>query len=116
MANEPALHGQSGALYHQSYDIRRAELPAKMQRAVEREGAWGLIQAARAYVVAFVVKGRIRAAELVVARAMLGLDRLHCVEAALIKDNPIQAARYDSLVEDFVRVSRHEIRQMPREF
>lgn len=116
MSNQPVPINQSGALFRQSHDIEPARLPGKLQRAIDQEGAWGLVQAARAQAVAFVSEARIEAAELVTSRAMQGLDRLHRLEAALAKDDPIQAARYDSLVDDFMLVSRHTIRQLPREF
>ena len=116
MTNDPALYNQSRALSRQSHDIQPAELPTKVQRAIDRESGWGLVQGARAQAVAFVEEARIEAVELVTTRAMLGLDRLHRVEAALSREDPIQAARYDSLVEDYLLVARHQIRHMPREF
>lgn len=114
--NEPILRNTSGALVRQPHNIQPTRLPAQVRRAIDREGAWGLVEGARAQAVAFVTEARIEAAELVTARALVGLDRLHRIEAALAKENPIQAARYDSLVEDFLTVARHEIRQLPREF
>lgn len=116
MPNEPALRNQYGAISRQSHDIQPPQLPARVQRAIDREGGWGLVQGARAQAVAFVEEARIEAVELVATRAMLGLDRLHRVEAALSREDPIQAARYDSLVEDYLFVARNEIRRMPREF
>ena len=114
--NEPVPRNQSGALYRQSHDIQPTRQAARVERAIRREGEWGIVQGSRAQVVAYVEDARIEAVEVVVTRAMLGLDRLHRVEAALAKDNPIQAARYDSLVEDYLAVARHEIRRMPQEF
>jgi hypothetical protein len=114
--HEPVPRNQSGALYRPSHDIQPARLPARVQRGIDREGGWGLVQGARAQAVAFVEEARIEAVELVTTRAMLGLDRLHRVEAALSREDPIQAARYDSLVEDYLLVARHEIRRMPQEF
>jgi hypothetical protein len=47
---------------------------------------------------------------------MLGLDRLHRVEAALAKQDPVRAERYIGLVEDFVMIARCELRNITREF
>lgn len=114
--NQPVPYNQPGALFQQPHSTESARLPGKVQRAIDREGAWGLTQAARAQAVAFAAENRIEATELVTSRAMQGLDRLHRLEAALTRDDPIQAARYDSLVDDFMLVARHAIRQLPREF
>jgi hypothetical protein len=91
-------------------------LPIKVRKAIDRESAWGLANAARAQAVGFVAEARVEAAELVTERAMLGLDRLHRVEAALSKQDPVRAERYNGLAEDFLMVARCELRNMTREF
>lgn len=68
-------------------------LPVRVQRAVDRESAWGLVNAARAQAAAFAAEARVEAVELVTERAMFGLNRLHQVEAAMGRDDPIKAAR-----------------------
>jgi hypothetical protein len=88
----------------------------KVKRAIDRESAWGLATAARAQAVEFVTEARIEAVEMVTERAMLGLDRLHKVEAALAKEDPIKAAQYGGLVDDFLMLARCELRNMTREF
>jgi len=91
-------------------------LPMKVKKAIDRESAWGLTTAARAQAVGFVAEARVEAVEMVMERAMLGLDRLHRVEAALAKQDPLKAERYNGLVEDFLMVARCELRNMTREF
>lgn len=91
-------------------------LPYKVRRAVDRESAWGLVSAARAQAAGFVAEARVDAVELVTERAMIGLDRLSRVEAAMAKTDPIKAERFTGLVEDFLLVARSEIRRLPREF
>jgi hypothetical protein len=91
-------------------------LPIRVKKAIDRESAWGLTNAARAQAVGFVAEARVEAAELVTERTMLGLDRLHRVEAALAKQDPVRAERYDGLVEDFLMIARCELRNMTREF
>jgi hypothetical protein len=91
-------------------------LPVKVKKAIDRESAWGLANAARAQAVGFVAESRVEAAELVTERTMLGLDRLHRVEAALSKQDPLKAERYNGLVEDFLLIARCELRNMTREF
>jgi hypothetical protein len=88
----------------------------KVQRAVDRESAWGLVSAARAQAASFAAEARVEAVELVTERAMLGLDRLHRVEAAMSKQDPVRAERFNGLVEDFLMVARSELRRLPREF
>jgi hypothetical protein len=91
-------------------------LPKQVARAVDREAAWGLANAARAQAVGFVAEARVEATELVTERAMLGLDRLHQVEAAMAKTDPLKAERFSGLVDDYVLVARTEIRRLPREW
>lgn len=91
-------------------------LPVKVQRAVDRESAWGLVSAARAQAAAFAAEARVEAVELVTERAMFGLDRLHRVEAAMVRDDPIKAVQYGSLIDDFLMIARSELRHLPREF
>jgi hypothetical protein len=91
-------------------------LPVRVQRSVDRESAWGLVSAARAQAAAFAAEARVEAVELVTERAMFGLDRLHRVEAAMVKDDPIKAAQYSGLVDDFLFIARSELRHLPREF
>jgi hypothetical protein len=91
-------------------------LPYKVRRAIDRESAWGLVSAARAQAAGFVADARVGAAELVTERAMLGLERLNQVEAAMAKADPLKAERFSGLVEDFLLVARSELRNLPREF
>jgi hypothetical protein len=91
-------------------------LPRAVVRAVDREAAWGLVSAARAQAVEFAAEARIEAAEFVTERAMLSLDRLHRVEAAMVKGDPIKAAQFTGLEEDFLMIARTEIRRLPSEF
>jgi hypothetical protein len=91
-------------------------LPVKVRRAVDRESAWGLVNAARSQAAGFVAEARIDAAELVTERTMVALDRLHRVEAAMSKSDPLQAAQYAGLVEDFMIIAKVELRNMTREF
>ena len=58
-------------------------LPVRVKKAIDRESAWGLANAARAQAVGFVAEARVEAAELATERTMLGLDRLHRVESEL---------------------------------
>jgi hypothetical protein len=97
-------------------DPLATRLPAKVQRAVDKESAWGLVSAARAQAAGFAADARIDAVEMVTERAMLGLDRLSRVEAAMAKQDPIRAERFTGLVEDFLLVARTELRRLPREF
>jgi hypothetical protein len=53
---------------------------------------------------------------MVVERGMLGLDRLHQLEAVMAKADPINAAQYAGLVDDYLMVARSEIRRLPREW
>jgi hypothetical protein len=107
---------KAGDLTRPPHDVLAPRLPARVQRAIDREGAWGPVQAARAQAVAFAVESRIEAAKLATVNAMLGLDQLHRLESAMTKDDPIQAVRYDSFVEEFMLAARQQIRQMPKEF
>jgi hypothetical protein len=91
-------------------------LPMKVKKAIDRESAWGLTNAARAQAVGFVAEARVEAAELVTERTMLGLDRLHRVEAALSKSDPLKAVQYAGLVDDYLLIARCELRRMTREF
>ncbi len=91
-------------------------LPTKVRRAIDRESAWGLTNAARAQAVGFVAETRVEAVEMVTERAMFGLDRLHRVEAAMVRDDPIKAAQYAGLVDDFLMIARSELRHLPSEF
>jgi hypothetical protein len=91
-------------------------LPVKIRRAIDREAAYGIVNAARAQAAGFAAEARVDAVEMVAERAMLGLDRLHRVEAALAKQDPIRAERYSGLVEDFLMIARTELRRLPREF
>lgn len=104
------------ALRQPSHAVLTPRLSSKLQRAIDREGAWGLVQAARAQAAAFTAEARIEAAELTTGRAMLGLDRLQRMEQAMTKNDPIQAERYGSLIDDFMTVARYEIRRLPEEF
>jgi hypothetical protein len=90
-------------------------LPRAVARAVDRESAWGLVNAARAQAVEFVAEARVDAVELVTERAMLGLDRLHRVEAAMAREDPVRSAQFSGLVEDYLMIARSEIRRLPGE-
>jgi len=91
-------------------------LPVKVRRAIDRESAWGLVSSARAQAAGYVASARVEAAELVAEQAMLGLDRLNRVEAALAKADPLKADRFSGLVDDVLLVARSELRNLPREF
>lgn len=91
-------------------------LPSKAQRAINREAAWGLTAAARAQAAGFAGDALIEAVEMVTERAILAVDRLAQVEAAMTKADPVKADRYSALVDDFLMVARNEIRRLPREF
>jgi len=105
-----------GDLTQQSHDLSAPRLPARVQRAINQEAVWGLVQAARAQAVAFATKSRIGAAERVAEEAMFRLDRLHRVEASMFRADPLQAERYNTLLNDFLMVARAEIRRLPEEF
>jgi hypothetical protein len=87
-----------------------------VQRAVDRESAWGLASAARAQAASYLAEARIEAVEMAAERGMLGLDRLHRIEAALAKADPIKADRYAAYVETYQAIALDEIRRLPREF
>jgi len=89
-------------------------LPIKVKRAIDRESAWGLANAARAQAVGFVAEARVEAAEMVTERAMLGVHRLHQVREALGASDPIEADELSGLVRDFTLVSRAELRNLAR--
>lgn len=107
---------QARLLAQPSHDILPQRLPYRVQRAIDQEAARALVQAARAQSAGFTATARIEAAELVTARAMNGLDWLHRIESAMTKNDPIQAERYSSLVEDFLLVARTEVRRLSKEF
>lgn len=105
-----AMHSVRGV------DPLAPSLPRAVRRAIDRESARGLVGAARAQAAGFVAESRVDAVELVTERAMLSLDRLHKVEAAVAKDDPIEAAQFSGLVDDFLMIARTEIRRLPSEF
>jgi hypothetical protein len=90
--------------------------PKQVQRAINREAAWGLTGGAHAQAAGFIAEARVDATEMVAERAMLGLDRLHRIEAAMAKTDPVKAEQYAGLVDDFLLVARTELRRLPREF
>jgi hypothetical protein len=115
----------SGEIEHHPYrvvqqlrgtDPLARQLPRQVRRAVDREAAWGLTTAARAQAVGFVAEARVDAAELVTERTMLGLERLHRIEAAMAKADPIRGERFASLVDDFLLITRTDLRRLQREF
>jgi hypothetical protein len=91
-------------------------LPRKVQKAIDRESARGLVSAARAQAAEFVTETRIEAVEQATTRAMLGLNRVQQIEAALVGEDPIQAARYGGYVETYYSLSRTALHHMTREF
>lgn len=91
-------------------------LPAKVQRAVDRESAWGLVGAARAQAAGYVAEARIEAAELATEVGLLCLDRLQRVETATGRADPIRAERAAGLVEEYLLVARSEVHQLRRNF
>lgn len=91
-------------------------LPRAVDKAIQRESAWALVNVARAQAVGFVADARVDAAEMVTERTMLSLDRLNRVEAAMVKADPAVAERFSGLVEDFLLIARTELRNLPREF
>jgi len=74
------------------------------------------VNAARAQAAGFVAEARLNAAELVAEQAMLGLNRLHQLEAVFAKADPIKAAQYAGLVDDYLMVARNQIHRLPREW
>ena len=107
---------QAWDLAQPSHDVIPPRLSYRVQRTINEEAASALVRAARAQGAGFVAEARVEAAEAVAARAMRGLDWLHRVESAMTKNDPIQAERYSALVEDFLLVSRTELRRLPKEF
>src|ERR1700690_920663 len=87
-------------------------LPVRVQRAIDREAAWGLANAARAQAAGFVAEARVEAVEMVTERAMLGVNRLQQVKQALTKADPIEADDYNGLLADFVLVARVQVRNL----
>lgn len=85
-----------------------------LERAVGRDLAYGVRGSARAQAVGYRAAARVETAELVTERAMIGLDRLNRVKCALQPADPIEAAAYDSLIRDFVLVSRTELRRLTK--
>jgi|HubBroStandDraft_1064217.scaffolds.fasta_scaffold37071_2 hypothetical protein len=90
--------------------------PKAVQRSLDRTGAWALTNAAHAQAVGYVTASRIEAMEVATEQALLGLDRVTRLEAAIAKRDPINAERAAGFIEDFVFAARHEIRTMSREF
>jgi hypothetical protein len=91
-------------------------LPMKVKKAIDRESAWGLANAARAQAVGFVAEARVEAAELVTERAMLSLHRLNQVKQALKPADPVEADEYNAIVQEFSLTARLEIHHMRREW
>lgn len=116
MSSELMPRPREGMEQLRGTDPLARRLPRQVRRAVDREAAWALTTAARAQAVGFVAEARVDAAELIAERTMLGLDRLHRVEAAMTKADPIQSAQYAGLVDDFLLIARTELRRLPREF
>jgi hypothetical protein len=116
MRGELIPRGSDAVRVLRDADPLAPRLPYKIKHAVDRESAWGLVNAARAQAAGFVAGARIEAVELVTERAMLALDRLNHVEAAMAKQDPVKAERFSGLVDDFLLVARSEIRRLPREF
>jgi hypothetical protein len=100
----------------QGTDPLAPRLPARVQRAIDRESGWALTSAARAQAAGFVAEARIGALELVTERTMLGLARLHRIETAIARQDPVQAEEYAELVGDFRMLARGELRRMCEEF
>ena len=116
MTGELIPRGSDAMRVLRGADPLAPRLPYKIKRAIDRESAWGLVNAARAQAAGFVADARVDAVELVTERAMLALDRLNHVEAAVAKQDPLKAERFSGLVDDFLLVARGEIRNLPREF
>ena len=100
----------------QGTDPQAPRLPARVQRAIDRQSGWALTSAARAQAAGFVAEARIGALELVTERSMLGLARLHQIEAAMAKQDPIAAEQYGGLTDDFLMLARGQLRRMHEEF
>lgn len=116
MAGEITPRLQEAMVTRRGADPMAPRLPFRVQRAINREAAWGLTSAARAQAAGFAADSRIDALEMVTERAMVAVDRLAHLEAAMSKGDPLKAERYTGLVEDFVAIARNEIRRLPREF
>jgi hypothetical protein len=98
------------------FDPLGPRLPIRVQRAVDREAAWGLAAAARAQAAGFAADARLDAEEMVTERAMVAAERLNRLEAAMAKHDPVQAERVAGLVDDFLMIARLEIRRLSKEF
>lgn len=91
-------------------------LPRSVERAIQRESARGLVGAARAQAAGLVAETRLDVLEQATVRAMVGLNRVQQVEAALIGDDPIQAARLGGYVQTYYSLSQAALYQMTKEF
>jgi hypothetical protein len=74
MAGELSHRLQESMINRRGPDPLAPRLPYKVQRAINREAAWGLTAAARAQAVGFVGEARIDAIEQVTERAMIAVD------------------------------------------
>lgn len=116
MSNQLMPRPRDGMRIVEGREPLAPNLPAKVRRAIDRESAWGLVNAARAQAAGFVAEARVEAAELATERTMLGLDRVRRVGAAIAQADPIEAEEVNGLVADFLLVSRSVIRRLPREW
>jgi hypothetical protein len=107
---------QEAMITRRGADPMAPRLPFRVQRAINREAAWGLTAAARAQAAGFASDSRLDAVEMVTERAMIAVDHLGHLEAAMSKGDPLKSDRYTGLVEDFLMIARNEIRHLPREF
>ena len=110
------LMRQTGGVTKRNLDPFAPALPKAVQRAMQRTGGWALANAAHAQAVGYVTASRIEAMEVAAEQALLSLDRVSRLEAAVAKRDPVNAERAAGFIEDFVFVARHEIRAMSREF
>lgn len=84
------------------------------RRALEPIYRGTIVGAARAEAVGYVAATQIGVAEFAVHCGMESLNRLHQHESAVTRNDPIQAERVSGYIEDFMMVSRHVIRDLPR--
>ena len=95
-----------GDLIHSNYNLPmlgNGQLPAKVERQVRQ----GVAEAAGRSIVA---AAKIQGASFVASVALTQTAMLSAQEAALAAQDPIAAARYSGIVDDFLMVARGTIR------
>lgn len=116
MRGEVVPRPQEAAPVLRGADPLAPALPKRVERAIQRESARGLVGATRAQAAAFVAEARLEAGEQATVQGMVSFNRVEQVEAALIGDDPIRAARLAGYVEGYYALSQGVLHQMTREF